>query len=95
MFCYIAPYLRQAKAVAWSRLKQRIEPLRIRGAVDINEGELWIKFKHNQAVIRIFGSDNAEALRGLRLDGAVLDEVSNIRPETWQDVVQPCLSDRL
>ena len=95
MFTYIAPFLRQAKAVAWSRLKTRIEPLRRAGVVDINEGELWIKFKHNQAVIRIFGSDNAEALRGLRLDGAVLDEVSNIRPETWQDVVQPCLSDRL
>ena len=95
MFSYIAPFLRQAKAVAWSRLKTWVEPLRRAGAVEINEGELFIKFKHNQAVIRIFGSDNAEALRGLRLDGAVLDEVSNIRPETWQDVVQPCLSDRL
>ena len=95
MFSYIAPFLRQAKAVAWSRLKTWVEPLRRAGAVEINEGELFIRFKHNQAVIRIFGSDNAEALRGLRLDGAVLDEVSNIRPETWQDVVQPCLSDRL
>ena len=24
----------------------------------VNEGELWVRFKHNGAMIRIFGGDN-------------------------------------
>ena len=95
MFIYVCPFLRQAKAVAWGRLKEKIEPLRRCSLVDINEGELSVKFKHNGAIIRLFGGDNADALRGLRLDGAILDEVSQIKVELWNDVIQPALSDRL
>ena len=95
MFIYVCPFLRQAKAVAWGRLKGKIEPLRRSSLIDINEGELSVKFKHNGAIIRLFGGDNADALRGLRLDGAILDEVSNIKVELWNDVIQPALSDRL
>jgi hypothetical protein len=29
LFFYVAPFLKQAKAIAWARLKQRVEPLRI------------------------------------------------------------------
>jgi hypothetical protein len=94
MFAYVAPYLRQAKAIAWARLKQRIEPLRRIGYVEINESELWVKFKHNGAVIRIFGGDNPDAMRGLRLDGCVIDEVAQIKPDLWVEIVQPALSDR-
>src|SRR5262249_20151545 len=94
-FCYITPFLKQAKAVAWARIKQRIEPLRLVGGVDINEADLSVTLTHNQATIRLFGADNADALRGLRLDGAVLDEPAGIRPEAWYAIVQPALSDRL
>lgn len=93
-FAYVAPFLRQAKAVAWAMLKQRVEPLRQRGAVEIGEVELSVKFRHNGATIRLFGADNPDAMRGLRLDGVVIDEVAQIRPEVWQDVIQPALSDR-
>jgi len=95
MFVYVAPFLRQAKAIAWARLKQKIEPLRQRSAIDINEGELSIKFKHNGAIIRLFGGDNPDAMRGLRLDGIVMDEVAQLKNELWTDIVQPALSDRL
>lgn len=94
MFVYVAPFLRQAKSIAWTRLKQRLSPLIIANAVEINESELSITFLHNGAIIRIFGGDNYEALRGLRLDYIVIDEVAQIRPELWQDVVRPALSDR-
>lgn len=93
-FAYIAPFLRQAKAVAWAMIKQRLEPLRQAGAIDIGEVELSIKFKHNGSIIRLFGADNPDAMRGLRLDGVVIDEVAQIRPEVWQDVIQPALADR-
>ena len=95
MFCYIAPFLRQAKAIAWGRLKQKIEPLRRQSVIEINEGELSVRFKHNGAIIRLFGGDNPDAMRGLRLDGIVLDEVSQLKNELWTDIVQPALSDRL
>lgn len=95
MFVYIAPFLKQAKAIAWQRLKQKLEPMRRLDVVDINEGDLMVTFKANGAIIRLFGGDNYEALRGLRLDGAVMDEVAQLRPELWIDVVQPALSDRL
>ncbi len=95
MFVYIAPFLRQAKAIAWARLKQKIEPLRRTSVIDINEGELSVRFKHNGAIIRLFGGDNPDAMRGMRLDGCVIDEVAQIKNELWSDIVQPALSDRL
>jgi hypothetical protein len=94
LFFYVAPFLKQAKAIAWARLKARIEPMRQHGMVEINEGELSVTFKHNGAIIRVFGADNPDAMRGVRLDGAVIDEVAQIKPEVWQDVLQPALSDR-
>lgn len=94
MFVYIAPYLKQAKTIAWARLKARLYSLIAAGAAEVNEGELSILIKHNGAIIRVFGADNPDALRGVRLDGAVLDEVAQIKPETWTHIVQPALSDR-
>lgn len=94
LFFYVAPYLKQAKAIAWARLKQKIEPLRQHEAVEVNEGDLSVRFKHNGAVIRIFGGDNPDAMRGVRLDGCVIDEVAQIKPEVWNDIIQPALSDR-
>ena len=93
-FVYIAPFLKQAKAIAWARLKQKCDVLARTGAIDINESELLVTFKHNGASIRLFGADNPDALRGVRLDGVVIDEVANIKPEVWNDIIQPALSDR-
>ena len=95
MFVYVAPFLRQAKAIAWARLKQKLEPLRRQSVIEINEGELSVRFKHNGAIIRLFGGDNPDAMRGLRLDGIVMDEVAQLKNELWTDIVQPALSDRL
>ena len=95
MFVYVAPFLRQAKAIAWARLKSKLEPLRRQSVIEINEGELSVRFKHNGAIIRLFGGDNPDALRGMRLDGCVIDEVAQIKNELWSDIVQPALSDRL
>jgi len=93
-FVYIAPFLKQGKQIAWARLKQKLNPLRGTPAAEINESELTVTFLHNGATIRIFGGDNPDALRGVGLDGCVLDEVAQIKPEVWTDIVQPALSDR-
>jgi hypothetical protein len=93
-FVYLAPFLKQAKAIAWARLKQKLEPLRVTGAIDVNEADLAVVFKHNGATIRLFGGDNPDALRGVRLDGAVIDEVAQVKPEVWNSILQPALADR-
>jgi hypothetical protein len=95
LFFYVAPFLKQSKAIAWARLKARVAPLLHHGAVEINEAELSITFKHNGSMIRCYGADNPDAMRGVRLDGAVLDEVAQMKPEVWYDILQPALSDRL
>lgn len=93
LFFYVAPLLKQAKAIAWLRLKQAVQPLIAHGLVEINESELWVKL-HNGAQIRLYGADNPAAMRGVRLDGCVIDEVAQIEPEVWTDVLQPALADR-
>ena len=95
VYTYIAPLLKQSKAIMWGRIKDRIEKLRRINLVDINEGELYIRFKHNGAMIRLFGADNPDAIRGLKLNGCILDETANMKPEIFYDIVQPALSDTL
>jgi hypothetical protein len=33
-------------------------------------------------------------MRGVRLDGVVIDEVAQIKPEVWAEIIRPALSDR-
>lgn len=90
-FAYIAPLLKQAKAVAWDYFKHYSAPLLEHGAT-FNESELRIDYP-NQGQIRLFGADNPDALRGLYLDGVVFDEYADMDPTIWP-VVRPALSDR-
>ena len=91
-FAYIAPQLNQAKDIAWSYLKDYSDcfgPGR-----KVNATELWIELPNNGARIRIYGADNPDRLRGLYLDGAVLDEYGDMDPTMWTRVIRPVLSDR-
>lgn len=90
-YAYIAPYRNQAKQIAWDYLKHYTEPLPGRA---VNESELSIALPSG-AKIRIFGADNPDALRGLYYDGVVMDEVAQMKPEVWQEIVQPALADRM
>jgi hypothetical protein len=94
LFVYLAPQLKQAKAVAWARLKQIVAPFIQFGHATINESELSLHLPHNGATIRLFGADNPDALRGLRLDFAVMDEVAQMKPELWYEIARPALADR-
>lgn len=94
LFFYVAPLLKQAKAIAWLRLKQITQALVLRGLAEVNESELWVRFTSNGATIRVYGADSPDRMRGVRLDGVVLDEVAQMKPEVWEDILQPALSDR-
>ena len=88
-FAYIAPFRSQAKAVAWNYLLDLTEGI----AVDVKVSELSVTL-NNGAKIWLSGSDNVNALRGLYLDGAVLDEFAQCRPDLLEAVIMPCLIDR-
>ncbi|HXG71319.1 MAG TPA: hypothetical protein VNJ04_12005 [Gemmatimonadaceae bacterium] len=89
-FAYIAPTFRQGKAVAWDYLKHFASAV---PGVTVNESELRIKLP-NEAEIRIFGSDNPDSLRGLYIDGAVLDEYGMQAATVFSEVLRPALADR-
>lgn len=95
-FVYLAPLLKQAESVVWRRLLQKLSPLmNVPGTVHVNNADLSVTFSHNGATIRLFGANNPDAMRGMRLDGIVIDEVAQIEPMVWDEIVQPALSDRL
>lgn len=88
-YAYIAPYYSQAKSIAWDYLLRYTEDVR----VNANASELWVELL-NGARIRLFGADNPDALRGLYLDGVILDEVADMRPRVWGEIIRPLLADR-
>lgn len=90
-FAYIAPYYGQAKQVAWDYFKQFLHMI---PDVRFNESELRVDLP-NGARIKLYGGDNPDALRGIYLDGVVLDEVADMRPNVWSEVIRPTLTDRL
>jgi len=87
-FAYVAPTYTQAKRVAWDYLLQYTEPLE-RTA---NISELRVDFYG--ARISLYGADNPDSLRGIYLDGVVLDEVGDMNPKIWNEILRPALSDR-
>jgi phage terminase large subunit len=89
-FAYIAPLLKQAKTVAWDYLKHY--GLKVPGATQ-NESELRLDFP-NGGQVRLHGSDNPDALRGIYLDGVILDEAADMHPRLFTEIIRPCLSDR-
>ena len=89
LFGYVAPYRSQAKAVVWDYLKRYADPL-IKVS---NESELQIEL-HNGSRIKLFGADNADAMRGLGFDGLYLDEYGDFKPSIWGNILRPALSDK-
>jgi len=90
-FAYVAPFFRQAKDVAWSLLQQYTQ--NVPGCV-VNQAELSVTLPHG-ARIKLYGADNPDSLRGIGLNGLVIDELADIRPNTWGEVLRPTLaSDR-
>ena len=93
-FAYIAPFYSQAKEIAWDYLKHYTKPI---PGIKVNESELWVKVPSasgDEARIKLYGADRPDSLRGIYLDGCVIDEVAQCRPEIWSEVVRPLLADR-
>ena len=90
-YFYGSPTYRQAKKVGWERMLQLIPTC-------------WIKDKSivDLSIKTIFGSelffvglDKPHRIEGLQLDGGVIDENSDIKPETFDLSILPTFSHRI
>ncbi len=89
-YAYFAPFLKQAKSIAWDYLKHFSRPI---PNIGINETELRVDYP-NGARIRLLGADNPDSQRGVYLDGVVLDEYAQMAPSMFSEILRPALSDR-
>lgn len=94
-YAYIAPTFSQAKRIVWSLAKDYVKNL---PNVETNEQELRLDIFRPQfqdkVRIMLLGAENPDSLRGIYLDGCVLDEFGTMNPIVWTQVVRPALSDR-
>ncbi len=92
LYWYIAPSYRQAKSIAWTRLKTLLQP-----ALEhwkFNEQELYVEETYLKTRIELKGADNEESLLGVGLNGVVFDESAMVRSTVWPRIVRPMLADR-
>ena len=89
-YAYIAPTFKQAKSIAWDYIKQFTHKI---PGVRFNETELRVDLP-NKARITLLGSENCDGLRGIYLDGCVIDEYANVNDRLFPEIIRPALSDR-
>lgn len=95
-YAYIAPTYGQAKRVAWDLLKAHCIKL---PNVTFNEQELRADVSlfndpSNCLRFQLLGAENPDSIRGIYLDGAIIDEPANVHPSLWGTIVRPTLLDR-
>ena len=84
---YFAPFMKQAREIMWA--SKRIQSFGPWDWVEsINETEMRIRF-NNGSFIKLEGSDNDQALRGIKPRGVIIyDEYKDFRPE-FHDAFDP------
>jgi len=87
---YVAPTYRMAKNILWKKLKRKLTS--INWVRKVNETELSLELV-NGSEIQLKGADNYDSLRGTGNNFIVMDEVADMHPEAWYEVLRPTLSD--
>lgn len=95
-YAYIAPTYGQVKRIAWDMLKEYTKDI---PGVSYNEAELRCEiqrpFMRDKIKILLLSAENPGSLKGIYLDGVILDEFAECDPTIWGEVVRPALADRL
>ncbi len=92
MSWYVAPTYKQAKQIAWEKLKRICGEFRYY-IKKINESELYIQFANNSSV-HLKGAENKDTLVGVGLNFVNLDEYSLMKEDVWGKIIRPMLSDK-
>lgn len=88
-YAYVAPTRDQARDISWKYLTDFTQEI---PGVEINKADLKITFS-NGASIRLYSGEAFDRMRGLYLDGVIMDEAAEIDPTAWDAVIRPCLTD--
>lgn len=85
---YIAPTFDQAKRIMWGLLKHLGH--KVISNVNENQGIIYLI---NGRKIELKGADRPDTLRGVGLSYVVLDEMADMKPEVWEQIIRPALAD--
>ena len=88
-YAYIAPTYKQAKSIAWDFLEFYTEKI---PGTKYNETELRCDFI-NGSRITLLSSENPDSIRGVYLDGVIIDETAQVSASLIDEVITPALSD--
>lgn len=87
---FVAPSFAQAKDISWAYLKQYTRNI---PGTAYHEAELKCTLPTG-AIIRLYGAENPDRLRGIYADVAGIDEPASMDLSIWESVIRPALSDR-
>jgi hypothetical protein len=87
---YVAPTYKQAKRLMWTELKEVIPASFIKKTSEV---ELIMELK-NGSKISLFGVDKPDGLRGSGINLLCMDEYQDFKPEIFEKVLYPTLTDR-
>lgn len=91
---YVAPTFDQAKRIMWPKLFELLGHIKDGGLIqnfNVNDG--WVQMVGSGRKIYIKGADNPDSLRGIALSFVVLDEYADMKPATWEEILEPALMD--
>jgi phage terminase large subunit len=86
---YVAPTQGQARQIIWDVLMDLGRE--VIQSSHVNNMDITLI---NGAKIYVRGADRPDTLRGVSLTYLVLDEVADIKPDTWEKVLRAALSDK-
>ena len=86
---YVSPTAGQSRQIIWDVLLELGREVITNS--HINNMDITMI---NGAKIYVRGADRPDTLRGVSLTYAVLDEVADIKPEAWEQVIRASLSDK-
>ena len=86
---YVSPTMGQSRQIVWDLLLDLGRDI-IQNS-HVNNLDITLI---NGARIYVRGADRPDTLRGVSLTYAVLDEVADIKPEAWEQVIRASLSDK-
>jgi hypothetical protein len=89
-YFYGAPTYGQVKRIAWDDLKRMVPRAAMRGngPTPWSESELTIPLWHGGELFLV-GMDKPARIEGAPVDGGVLDEYGNMKPQAWGENVRP------
>jgi hypothetical protein len=90
-YAYIAPTYKQAKRIAWRMIKDITKDI---PGIKYNESELTV-FYPNGTELFLLGADDPDAIRGVGLNGVILDEYAQMSPVVFNEIVTKCVADTL